>query len=251
MSEFTFFLGTHQPNWLELCEVPMFVSRRRLFRSRARRLPWARCRWALDSGGFSELGLFGGWRTTPQQYVREVRRCVREIGRLAWAAIQDWMCEPFMVERTGLTVAEHQRRTVESYLTLRRLAPDLPWVPVLQGYEQEEYFRHVTDYAAAGVDLRTLPVVGLGSVCRRQHTEEVEQLARTLHAAGIRLHGFGLKIKGLERCWQYLVSADSMAWSRDARYGASLLGCQHRNCANCLRYALRWRAKVRRVYNTH
>jgi hypothetical protein len=25
--------------------------------------------WALDSGGFSELSLYGGWRTTPEEYV--------------------------------------------------------------------------------------------------------------------------------------------------------------------------------------
>lgn len=43
-----------------------------------------------------------------------------------------------------------------------------------------------------------------------------------------------------------LTSADSLAWSRDARLlGEPLPGCtRHKNCANCLRYALRWRTSV-------
>ena len=63
-----------------------------------------------------------------------VRRYRDEIGGLEWAAPMDWMCEPFMLAKTGLTVAEHQARTVANYLELRSLAPELPFVPVLQGW---------------------------------------------------------------------------------------------------------------------
>ena len=45
----------------------------------------------------------------------------------------DWMCEPAMLARTGLTVAEHQAGTVANYLELRAAAPELPFIPVLQG----------------------------------------------------------------------------------------------------------------------
>lgn len=48
-----FYLGTHQPQWLGRYDVPMFISRRRL--SSRKSLPQARGRWALDSGGFTEL----------------------------------------------------------------------------------------------------------------------------------------------------------------------------------------------------
>ncbi len=42
-----------------------------------------------------------------------------------------------------------------------------------------------------------------------------------------------------------LTSADSMAWSVDARRKPPLPGCtRHKNCANCPRYALRWRRQV-------
>lgn len=58
-----FYLGTHQVNWLSDSQARLFGSRRRL--STRRRLPRARSNWALDSGGFTELSLYGGWKTTP------------------------------------------------------------------------------------------------------------------------------------------------------------------------------------------
>lgn len=171
-----FYLGTHLPGWLAATAVPLFVSRRRLVSYRT--LPRASGPWALDSGGFSELSLFGQWRTTARIYAAEVRRFAQEVGGLVWAAAQDWMCEPFVLAKTGLTVTAHQARTVANYLELRSLAPDLPWTPVLQGWHADDYRRHADDYDRAGVDLRTLPVVGIGSVCRRQHTGAVEDLIR-------------------------------------------------------------------------
>jgi hypothetical protein len=58
----TFFLGTHMPHWLGLLDIPLFVSHRRL--GRLKTLPRALGPWALDSGGFSELALFGESRST-------------------------------------------------------------------------------------------------------------------------------------------------------------------------------------------
>ena len=260
-----FLLGTHQPGWLARAGVPLFVSdvRLRVYR----RLPVAAAPWALDSGGFTELQRFGRWTIGPAEYADRVRRYRDVIGHLTWAAPQDWMCEPMVIHGgqagrmrfagTGLSVAEHQRRTVASYLELRAIAPDLPFIPVLQGYACAEYQRCADLYAAAGIDLTAQPLVGLGSVCRRQATAEACQIITALHAQGItRLHGFGVKILGLARYGHLLTSADSLAWSEDARRRghpmpgcpAHQLGCpprcraHHANCANCLRYALHWRA---------
>src|SRR5262245_5712430 len=134
-----FLLGTHHPGWLATIGVPLFVSDRRL--RRYKRLPRARAPWALDSGGFTELAAHGTWEhgPTPAQYVARVRRYAREVGRLAWAAPQDWMCEPFILAKTGCTVAEHQARTIANYQHLRDLDPKLPFVPVLQGWQVRDY----------------------------------------------------------------------------------------------------------------
>lgn len=250
-----FYLGTHRPEWLaELSDVPLFVSTR-VLRRRVRvgggdldRFA-ARTSWALDSGGFTELSLTGAWQTSPATYVGEVRRYAAEIGRLDWASPQDWMCEPAILARTGLDVVGHQRRTVDNFLELRGLAPELPFVPVLQGWEPDDYRRHIDQYLAAGVDLRTEPRVGLGTVCRRQGTKVLTALVTELAAGGISLHGFGVKTQGLRAAGHLFVSADSTAWSLRACWAThgkepKLDGCTRRCCNHCLHFALRWRADL-------
>jgi hypothetical protein len=238
-----FWLGTHKPGWLTRTEVPLFVSHRTL--CGRRELPRARGPWALDSGGFTELTLHGRWQTSPAEYVEAVARYQAEIRGLVWAAPMDWMCEPSMLARTGLSVAGHQVRTVENYCLLRQLAPWLPFIPVLQGWTLADYLACVDRYAAAGVDLTRVPLVGVGSVCRRQHTSQIGAIITELAGAGLRLHGFGVKRRGLARYGPLLGSADSLAWSAHARRRPARVGCRgHRNCANCLPYALAWRERV-------
>lgn len=296
-----FFLGTHHPDWLAKAGVPLFVSRRRL--ENMKRLPRSIAPWALDSGGFTELQLYGRWRLAEEEYVRLVRRFRDEIDQLAWAAPQDWMAEvpvreglirrkrgkrkaaidvrewlewarqagPVMTKAvamaeelgddaevlfhgTGLSVEEHQARTIENLLNLRWLAPDIPWAPVLQGWSVADYWRHVEAYAAAGIDLRAEPIVGVGSVCRRQGSPIAALIFQTLASMGLRLHGFGVKVEGLLRFGEVLGSADSLAWSYHARRRPSMIEGHdkpgpgrrtgHKNCANCLEYALQWLADL-------
>lgn len=244
MEELRFWLGTHRPNWLALTDAPLFLSRRWL--APRKTLPEATGEWALDSGGFTELSTYGEWRTSAGQYAGEIRRFASEIGQLAWVAPQDWMCEPFVLERTALTVREHQERTIRSVLKLRGTVGE-PVIPVLQGWERDDYLRHADMYERAGIDLAQEPLVGLGSVCRRQNTVEAASIVRSL--LPLRLHGFGFKVAGLESCADALASADSMAWSYRARHDRPLPGCTHKSCANCLRYALRWRVRVLDILN--
>lgn len=248
-----FYVGTDNPAWLWAdgtdVPAPLFVSHRRL-RTRVSDYPDARRSWVLDSGGFTELNKYGEWRTTPTEYVDAIRVYQRQIGRLEWCAPQDWMCEPWVVEKTGLTVTEHQRRTVASVTGLRAAAPDLPIVPVLQGWTHEEYMRCAEMYADAGIDLATEPVVGLGSVCRRQAMSAAEAIVVSLHNEGIALHGFGVKVDGLARYGWALTSADSMAWSYTARMAAAkgrgpmAPDCEHKSCSHCPVWAGRWKEQV-------
>ena len=229
------------PSWMAKPEVdvPLFISRRRLAGRRS--APRALTRWALDSGGFSELSMYGEWRTTHAQYVGEVRRWVDECGKLDWVAPMDWMCEPWILEKTGLSVEEHQRRTTASVLRLREALSGVARViPVLQGWRVDDYQRHADAYEAAGLDLSAEHTVGVGSVCRRQALGEAEVITSTLHARGIALHGFGMKRGALQRYGRLLRSADSMAWSYAGRRRPSPW-CSKRTCANCLHYALEWR----------
>jgi hypothetical protein len=223
--------------------VPLFVSHRRLVGMR--RLPVANACWALDSGGFSELSMYGAWQTSPGVCARSVLRYRDEIGSLAWAAPQDWMCEPPILAKTGRSIAFHQAATVASVLELRQRV-GLLVIPVLQGWELRDYVACVELYRDEGLDLTTEPVVGLGSVCRRQGTRTIAAIVSERAGYGLALHGFGIKTKGLTVYASQLTLADSMAWSYTARRRRPLSGCTHRNCANCPRWALQWRDRVLR-----
>lgn len=243
-----FFLGTHHPDWLAKTDVPLFVSRASLHDRRT--FPRARGPWALDSAGFKELEMHGRWTFSAKEYVALVRRLRDEVGNLEWAAICDWMVEEQIISQTGLTVAEHQRRTIDSYLELRSLAPDIQWTPVLQGWTQGNYLDHAEAYEKAGVDLSALPLVGVGSICRRQATLAAQLTIAEFARSGIKPHGFGVKKAGLTSGMAHsLASADSMAWSTNARKNpndAATAKCRetHKSCANCLPFALRWREEL-------
>ena len=121
-------------------------------------------------------------------------------------------------------------------------------IPVLQGWTPGDYVRCADAYHHAGINLAAEPLIGIGSICRRQATTQTELILDALHARGLtRLHGFGIKIGGLIRCGHLLSSADSMAWSFAARHQPPMPGCEtrHLNCANCPRYAARWSTHVR------
>ena len=236
-----FYLGTHRPNWLGLTDVPLFVSRRTL--TGRKTLPRARGPWALDSGGFTELSMYGNWRTSEDEYVRDVGRFHFEVGQLEWVAPMDWMCEDFVLRKTGLTVRDHQLLTVRNFQRLRaRLGPIV--VPVLQGQTVDDYLRCVELYERGGYDLPRERLVAVGTVCRRSQNLEAVAILRPLAALGLRLHAFGIKGESLRLLGDDLASADSLAWSFAARRSAPSRGCSHKSCANCLRYALRWRERL-------
>lgn len=237
----TFFLGTHQLAWLTRTTVPLFISAVRM--RKMRRLPKAIGKTAWDSGGFSQLQQHSSWTGDDRGYAAEVDTWVDQVGMPEFVAIRDWMCEPFMLAKTGKTIKEHQALTIESYATLMAIAPHIPWLPVLQGWATPDYLDHLDQYRAAGFDLRRCPVVGVGSICRRQGTTQANRIIRTLAMEGVRIHAFGVKTDGLRMFADQIVSADSMAWSFVARREPVLLdGCTgHKNCANCMRWALEWR----------
>lgn len=277
------YLGTHERHWLHderfeerLAGRTLFVSLSRLI-MRKSEFPKALHPYCIDSGGFTELQKHGRWRLTAVEYVALIRRLVGELGPdlCKWVAPQDWMCEEIVIRggvaRRGLrfhgtrearglqpgdpeqdlttAVRIHQRNTVINLIELRRLAPEIKFIPVLQGQTIDDYAYCDQLYSEAGIDLAAEPVVGLGSVCRRQATAEIEEIVSHFHAKGYRLHGFGVKTLGLERYGSKLVSADSLAWSDVAREDdVQLDGHTHKNCANCVDWAVQWHSRIVREH---
>jgi hypothetical protein len=290
--ETEFYLGTHMVGWLwdprffDLFDgITFFISYNRMIQYKE--LKPALHRVCFDSGGFTHLKQNGRWTIPADEYAANVRRWYYQVGpdKVVWIAPRDWMCEPWVIfgknqhlkpshrdyfhgtrEARGIApgvvedperdldaaVLIHQQYTVEDYLQLKRLAPELPIIPVLQGWTLEQYQRCADMYAAAGVDLAAEPIVGLGSVCRRQATSEIREIAEHFASQGLRLHGFGVKTLGLAAYAHALDSADSMASSDTARKEEiQLFGCwSHKNCANCPYWFYRWRQGVVRKHLT-
>lgn len=246
-----FILGVDASSeWIRTAGVPLFISDRRL--KPKKKLPKAGSEWCLDSGGYSELTINGRWTQYAPEYADRVLRYQTEMGGLRWAAIQDWMCEPWVVEKTGLTIEKHQELTIQSLIDLRKITTQINWIPVLQGWAMDDYLRHIAMYKAAGFDLTKEDVVGIGSVCRRQRMNEASTIIHRVAGQGIRLHGFGVKTTGLEKFANQLVSADSMAWSFTARrQSVRLDGCTHKKCHHCIKFALQWRQKVLEIPNVY
>jgi hypothetical protein len=235
------YLGTHEPTWLGRSPVPLFVSLARAKRFGRRPAPAG---WALDSGGFTQIAK-GGWTMTPQEYLDGVYELADRCPGMRWAAPQDWMCEPAALSATGLTVEDHQHRTIDNYCKLKVLDERDVVIPAVQGWLPGEHERCVEMYARAGVDLTNEALVGVGTVCRRQASDEIEDIIVGLSGLGLRLHGFGVKTLGLRRYGPHLVSADSLAWSFRGRSAGlhgegALCGGAHRSCANCYDWAHQW-----------
>lgn len=218
-------LGALEPWWAweGAAAGRVILSARRILRRRSGgrgRLRRADVPVFIDSGAFSEVSQRGGWEWPAHDFAGFVGNAAAELGTVEHVGIQDWMCEPHILALTGLSLEEHQRRTVDSFLELRRLAPALPWVPTLQGMSSADYLRCAQMYRDVGVELDEHPLVGLGSVCRRSRSREIEAVIREVKAGlpeRVRLHGYGVKSEGsLLACWG-LASLDSMAWSRRAR----------------------------------
>ncbi len=209
-----FYVGLHQPSDAQHFDRA-FISINRL---RRRKSPFKVDRWIMDSGAFTEISTHGRYRTSVEQYISDASGWLWN-GTLEAVVAQDYMCEPFILEKTGLSIGEHQRLTVDRYD--RMMHHGLPFyvLPVLQGYAPEDYIRHLDMY-----DERLAPgqYVGVGSVCKRNAKPDEARAVFSLieaHRPDLRLHGFGLKKTALAdpAIRRMLWSADSMAWSFAAR----------------------------------
>jgi hypothetical protein len=193
--------------------------------------------WMLDSGTFSDILKYGRHRSTPIEYATQVLRWSR-CGRLVAAVSQDWLCSPLVLARTGLTVAEHQRLTIERYVALRDLVGSAAYVmPVLQGTWPEEYLSHLAQFNHL---LAPGQWVGVGSLCKRNADPgQVERVLVPIHRErpDLLLHGFALKLRSLGSSLvrDCLYSADSTAWN----YAAWKRGRTRNSWREALRFAER------------
>jgi hypothetical protein len=209
-----FFVGLHHPHVAGNFDAA-FISVNAI---RNRKSAFPAQDWIMDSGAFTTIQKHHGYPHPVSEYAAQIRRW-KDNGNLLAAVSQDYMCEKFMLDLTGLTVAEHQRLTIERYDALLAEDTGVYIMPVLQGYSPSEYVSHVRQY---GERLKPGMWVGVGSVCKRN--TNIMAIWMVLDAIkdarpDLRLHGFGLKKTSLQEpiIRDLLYSADSMAWSFAAR----------------------------------
>ena len=231
MARPTFYVGLHQPNhahYFPQCMISInrlvrraadgTYARRQDGALRIRQKPIGG-RIFLDSGAFTVLDRYGHYPETPDEFCLAVRHLATLMDLVAVSS-QDYMCEPFMLARTGLSIAEHQRRTIDRYDAIRAGLPaSVHVVPVIQGWTPADYVRHL---AAYGDRLTPGMWVGVGSVCKRNgKIQQLLEILMAIHAArpDLRLHGYGLKATAFRSSLvrQLLHSSDSLAWSYAAR----------------------------------
>jgi hypothetical protein len=209
-----FFVGLHHPHVAGNFDAA-FISVNTI---RDRKSPFPAKDWIMDSGAFTTIQKNGGYPHPVSEYADQIRRW-KDNGNLLAAVSQDYMCEAHMLERTGLTVEEHQRLTIERYDALLAEDTGVYIMPVLQGYTSKEYVSHIRQY---GDRLKPGMWVGVGSVCKRNgNPSAIWWVLSSIkdERPDLLLHGFGLKKTSLKEplIRQYLHSADSMAWSFAAR----------------------------------
>lgn len=169
--------------------------------------------WCLDSGGFTAAARWGKYPWTPLEYAEFARTMSREIP-LDFVAIMDYACEPNVDRSILATNRDRIKATIRNETACREAAPDLPWLPVLQGDSLEEraYDLELRD------KLGMLPTdyAGIGSLCKRG----IKSARKTIkfyndHLPNVRFHGFGLHIQALDDDASFAAvrSWDSYSWN--------------------------------------
>lgn len=231
-----FYLGLHQPADAEKIRYPVFISVNRLIN---RKKPLDHENWVMDSGGFTMISKHGKYTITENEYIDCIKR-----HNPALAFCQDWMCEPPIIKKTGLTIEKHQWLTIQNYIS--SVKKDKRIRPVLQGWSPKDYQNHALSYIFNGI--KTDQLFGVGTICSRNGKADIIEeilLAIKEILPDSKLHGFGVKSNTLSKVSYLLESADSMAWSANARrMKLCEPSCNVKSCANCLEFALLWRKKI-------
>ncbi|EQB16816.1 MULTISPECIES: DUF7221 family queuine tRNA-ribosyltransferase-like protein [Sphingobium] len=203
---------------------------------------------SLDSAGFVAMARYGGypWRTTDYLVLAASYP-------FRWFASMDYCVEP-EIARDREEVLDRISRTIRANFDCRSGARDLGiehrLMPVIQGRRPEDYERCLDGLL---LDYSRTPLIGVGSLCRREVSGPEGLIAVLDHLdrilpRDVRLHGFGVKgtalshLKGLE---YRLASTDSQAYGQTARHDALVRGvpktdrlvAQHMQAWTCRQFA--------------
>ena len=199
----------------------------------------------LDSGAFGCAFWDGGYTYNTDDYLRIVEKVMPEY----WVTM-DVPCEPNIMPH--LSVLERIKKTVENTEILST-APFSGFLPVIQGWEVEEYLHCIDLLEGAG---QIKPIMGIGSICRRGKQEQILNIVRHIsqRLPSIKFHAFGIKINTLNynhgEILNYLDSLDTAAWQFNGK--DELGGWRPRTYQEIYRRLLGYKEKLnKRVSGPH
>jgi hypothetical protein len=242
-------MGVYQR--LQASHLPRFMMSLRQLRKYKNPISFANGKdWLMDSGAFTELNLNGKYTYSVDDYLAQVEKHQPTL-----FFNMDYMCEPFVLKKTGKTVAEHQTSTIVNQIRILEKLDEYnikgTFAGVIQGWTVEDYLNHIDTLKSCDL---ILPYMGVGSVCRRTSPNQIAEILLAIKKelpGHVKLHGFGLKwnvlnVDGVVDC---LYSSDSMAWSFIGRktINKPCMNCiypNQKNCANCYKFMLKWYGRL-------
>lgn len=170
----------------------------------------------LDSGGFQFMTQFKDYPYPPSRYVDYVNTF-----KPHFYASMDYPCEPELLEIHKTTVKEQIEKTIEKNAELIDIPSESILIPVIQGWNPEDYTYCVDRLRENGLLSNYMAV---GSLCIRKSIKNVKKVISALREAlprSVKLHGFGLKIDSFKHRYVFdnLYSSDSMAWLFNKKFG--------------------------------
>lgn len=207
MTDFTFYFTipySDLRSWMP--DVPIMIVASSAWDNRQKRLRLTNLidhTLFCDSGGFLAARRWGDFPYSEKEYVDWLKTL-----NPTWCATMDYCLEPELKRQDKERFIQG---TVEKAEKLMTGWPYLPWVPVIQGYEVEDYLRCAELYREAGL---IRPYMGIGSLCRRER--DIERVVSNIGWAlpDTRFHLFGVKLNSLGSpiVRKYAASSDSAAW---------------------------------------
>ncbi len=234
--------------------IPQFMFSLRRLKKRKSPVPFNNHDWVMDSGAFSEININGKYTFTPEEYLKYI-----ELHQPRLFFNMDYMCEPFVLEKTGLTIRQHQEKTIENQIKITDLLKNYnikgEFAGCIQGWNIDDYLHHIDMLKSQGLITEKM---GVGSVCRRNSKKDIIEILQAVkqELPNTKLHGFGVKTDILKEriIYDYLDSCDSMAWSFAGRRikNKSCAVCEYpnaKNCANCYHYMIKWYDRLKIVHD--
>lgn len=217
--------------------------------------------WIMDSGAFSEISINGKYTYTVTDYLNIIYK-----QEPTYFITMDYMCEPFILNKTNKSVIEHQQLTCENSIKIKNsYSGKSKFIGSIQGYTKDEYISHIDMLKTQGLIEEYMAV---GSICRRKNVKEIFDILKNIKKnlpSWVKIHGLGVKKTLLSKyeTYDYLNSCDSMAWSFSGRYvktkvnnkctltNVECIHLTHKNCANCENYMKNWYNEIQDLINKY